>query len=997
MLAISSGWCQQSLQELKVLQRRQGRRHFLVQSGEQRRDSPPLASTSVAWRRTYRPLLRLSFSDLFPIMFRPQSHPFKGASFDAILSNLKHLAYSNYRTLESQARELQPMRWRDRLTTAQLRLFTFVSDPGEWEESGAAADLRAAVQQVPLLSLALLKNEDGELDFVCCASSNGRVVAFSCEALAKKVAWFKKWEVLPSELRGWLSDDATFVALSGEQQLLDGAAAEEGVTVNNVVDTEAVFALYQFTGVIHPVFKADKGDLEWQMTYATRYHHRPCPKRKFMQLVGEDKYGSKAWPGWRDPQWKPRSVDEPDAHEKFVLFYEAAGPQLFINRLLRHGLINGGMKAVDPSSSLRGLYMSFLQGGRPTNKRPQDPLGLRTDWPSPRHYNGNPALQVYAPAPPSPDSSEHRPRSPAPEGGKGKGRKTPEKRKAALPDRPPASEASPPKRASPERSPAPQPLQPPPSAAPEKKIPPPKTTPPSQKKRSPPAAPPRSAAKPAPASDETPNARPAAGKPKRKVLLVDAQQEENEEEEELIILDEDLQRSVEADLEDAHGSSCESAAAGQGEEMGRLPQETPPKLKEQREEQNRKLQQRLQHMAAGGLAANIKLQQREREEQQQQDPIPGPSGLQQQRQGPLPPPAYPPPHRRTILPRSQDRPPPPPVDRRVELVQETKEETVLQPQQCGAEARMQQQGRLGPPPSPTRYKSFDVRSRLHPELADPVDHSEGDNRPNIAICKRDYCLQFEDKTAKDAGPPPQGLLYAPLECARVEQFPTIDRHNLQQEHLTPQQREYNAFVPDPVMESRCTFCGSFHCSRYVAGSQQINCKKFREQSTFAASRRLCEYRRCYSPHDHQTSTCPYLHHRCTVCGCRGHDTLDKCEVRCEAVMERLRCDFEEVANLGIYTRKRFEKLEWGFYPVPPTRPPWPVVTYRHLTDLPVLDAMATLQSLLLLPENIVLQVGATGALPAAFHVPSAVGPPAPPGASFSGQDAANRGLPGRRG
>ncbi len=75
-------------------------------------------------------------------------------------------------------------------------------------------------------------------------------------------------------------------------------------------------------------------------------------------------------------------------------------------------------------------------------------------------------------------------------------------------------------------------------------------------------------------------------------------------------------------------------------------------------------------------------------------------------------------------------------------------------------------------------------------------------------------------------------------------------------------------------------------------------------------------------------------------------------------MERLRADFEEHANLGVYTKERFGHLEWGFYPVPSTRPPWPVVTYRRLTDLPVLDALATLQGLLLLPENMVLRTNA---------------------------------------
>ncbi len=71
-------------------------------------------------------------------------------------------------------------------------------------------------------------------------------------------------------------------------------------------------------------------------------------------------------------------------------------------------------------------------------------------------------------------------------------------------------------------------------------------------------------------------------------------------------------------------------------------------------------------------------------------------------------------------------------------------------------------------------------------------------------------------------------------------------------------------------------------------------------------------------------------------------------------MSRLRSDFEEKADVGIYTRLRHSTLAWGFYPYNASMPrDKDIVPYGELTVRSVKDANDLLQSLLLqrLKEN----------------------------------------------
>ncbi len=171
--------------------------------------------------------------------------------------------------------------------------------------------------------------------------------------------------------------------------------------------------------------------------------------------------------------------------------------------------------------------------------------------------------------------------------------------------------------------------------------------------------------------------------------------------------------------------------------------------------------------------------------------------------------------------------------------------------------------------------------------------------------------------------------------------------------LTPREIAENPFVDKPRFHRQCEFCSSQHCSKYAKGSNSFEiCLKFKEHNNAAPSRDECLYLRCHDRKSHHVPICPALHSRCSVCGLRGHGPQDLCDVRNPAIMERLRADFEQWARLGTYTKDRKTQVAWGFYKftkkaVSGSRPP---ADYVDLTDMDVLDALATVDALNLAAE-----------------------------------------------
>ncbi len=144
------------------------------------------------------------------------------------------------------------------------------------------------------------------------------------------------------------------------------------------------------------------------------------------------------------------------------------------------------------------------------------------------------------------------------------------------------------------------------------------------------------------------------------------------------------------------------------------------------------------------------------------------------------------------------------------------------------------------------------------------------------------------------------------------------------------------------------------------------------------TRTICNYRRCHNPTDHHTQVCPALHQRCPRCYCRGHGPGDGCEATNGELMDRLRADFEEVADEGAYTRDRRQQLSWGWYPYPRGAPiDFAPTSYDDLTEMDVLSALTYLSNLLKQRENVGHFPGGDAAPPSSGP-PGGGGPPPPP-------------------
>ncbi len=256
--------------------------------------------------------------------------------------------------------------------------------------------------------------------------------------------------------------------------------------------------------------------------------------------------------------------------------------------------------------------------------------------------------------------------------------------------------------------------------------------------------------------------------------------------------------------------------------------------------------------------------------------------------------------------------------------------------------------------------SQDLRARLDVRKGLAALAGEASETQQAADIPLDYNLGFAMRTLRAARRGDAAASGGQFACPGEEGdeeagFPTLEKDppNL---YLTAAERAFNPFASQPVFHGRCQFCSGNHCSRSNHAGTGPNCRKLRQHLKFTPTRRICIYRRCKTPTEHHTPVCGELHRLCKLCGCRGHGEEDGCDMNSAVIMSRLRLDFEESAGLGIYTRLRFGRLEWGFYPVPPTVPPQPVVSYVRLTNLPVLEACLLVAQLTALPQNRVAAV-----------------------------------------
>ncbi len=331
-------------------------------------------------------------------MFRPEPFPMKGANFERVVKALEGHARSTYNVLRHFNTLSLPRRWEDRLAQRQKAICYLITKPEEWCDSGAAGEFVSSVQAVPVLAVHLVRRLN-ILKFFSIATYSGRVAIFSIRALEKVCQWQETVELPPPEVRTWLLDPDVAVVTSGERRTF--LTKFRGIEVNNHVDTERIFRIYQEKGVIRPTVKVEKGDLSWQLAFAIGYHASPSHKNTWEQLVGEVKFKTKDrdWPEWRMPGWQPDSFWKLDEQESFFLYYNALGPLMFVNRLLRHGLTYGGLDAVATNVPLRECYLIFLQGAMEEPEMTQsNPLGLQSDCHlTNRRDTSSPAVRLYNP------------------------------------------------------------------------------------------------------------------------------------------------------------------------------------------------------------------------------------------------------------------------------------------------------------------------------------------------------------------------------------------------------------------------------------------------------------------------------------------------------------------------------------------------------------------------------------------------------------------------
>ncbi len=170
--------------------------------------------------------------------------------------------------------------------------------------------------------------------------------------------------------------------------------------------------------------------------------------------------------------------------------------------------------------------------------------------------------------------------------------------------------------------------------------------------------------------------------------------------------------------------------------------------------------------------------------------------------------------------------------------------------------------------------------------------------------------------------------------------PKVDERLLYHHFLSKEEQYEEAYAQYPRLHRRCDYCGGKRCSRFIRGTTLPSCNNYKSHTEEAPDRRMCDYRRCDTPHTHQTPVCPIMHMRCQECGCRGHAV--GCDRSNSAIMSALRADFEEFAPVGLMTRDRKKDPAWGWYPYPRTakrRPDRPAFVYRDLKDMEVLEAL----------------------------------------------------------
>ncbi len=890
------------------------------------------------------------------------------ACFDSVRAAISALSFRTY--------------WHDQLHRSQLADFIVAANVTMWE-ARQAEGMDQAVSKLPVLCLSVVRNAEGIADRVSIGATGGLGATFSLTDGGG-------YPLLPNRVKDWLTSPGVVVLGSGLSEFVDQGGI--GVEVRNFIDTEDIFAYYRQSGLI-PCARTDGPapvDLAAQLSFSASYHHRPGTKQDLCDLIGSCNFRG-LLPANRAPGYKVPPGLSISAGDAFFLYYETFGPLYFALRMIEHGLLYHTVEGVQGHLPFGPTVRNFL-----TNKSVAQ-FGRMRRAPSVELFPQSPKkIEVISVAsnsdvemPQLPDPSQDpgegtsamaESGTTAEQGAEDKDSVDPNNNtepaedddEIVLQDRDlQADLESLPEGASPGKSPVKAYFT---AAYQERK----ERDARSREGRRTPERPPASGLLPPPPHD--------AGSPKKRRRLNDGKDDGRD------------RRRSSSYKKDSDTSKHKGRKSGDKRDedddrgAGRI----------KREEEAPHRPPARAH-SEGDLRRHLQTHAHRHGHRSPRRPSLGSSAAL----GRAPSPRHRSPRGRTS-PRSAPRsssPRPGYPGRR-----ETDKGSGPQRRPAQAPARRHS----GPPPPPGAYygnhkpkplplhqgpkqrggffQEADLRSKLghnlpfsYRQVAAEATHRAQQGVRSSSFAAPDGNVSLARRVRADAVKKGfvadhRNLPVAESDAAvRNRQRRPMDEQRLEQIHFDYLGRYNNRFATKPQFESRCNFCGSRHCSRYTAGSIAPNCVRYREQLALTPTRRICNYRRCPQANDHHTQVCPALHQRCPRCQCRGHGPADGCDRENAEIMDRLRADFEDAADEGIYTRERRTLLCWGWYPYARGSPlEFAPTSYDDLTEMDVASALAYLYGLL-------QQEGNMGHFPPADDTVSSSGrrqddddPPPPP-------------------
>ncbi len=824
-------------------------------------------------------------------MFSNRRFRLRGEHFEECVRRMSNTAYQNYSTLKMQADIMTPRRWEDRLTKEQDSRFHFITQDEQWYS--VSAIINDNLFRAPALSLALVwrDNDRGkDLQFVLVGTMEGYVACFALEGLATFKGAVQKAELLPDQVREYLRDPAITKITSGLFPYFTDAP--EGFEVKGQVEMDHIYAQYQNNGVIDPAIRGE-GDIKWQLAFAVEYHHRATSRKAFETLIGRNGYSK--WPNYRQKINLDSLFLCNLPLERWYLYYEGVAPHLFLNRLLRHGIVFGGVPQIRAEIPLYRLFQVFLAGGGTC-----DPLPLYLGPPPTHTALGREHISVV----------------------------NAKKRTASLPDNfGTAVDSS----HSPRRTPRPlftlheggeQPQ--------------------TQDE-------PYSPSRPYYEGKKVKKSEAAED-----VVMLD----DPELEKEFPNPSEGSEEAATTAVESAAPTTTATttAATAPSTSTGGA---TPGPSNNSGESRSGTEPERAAGAASGapvdpvpdprpGPSARAEATAGERAGQ------PGPSGANSASTTSVSTDSLPDLRQRlTEIRTSGDT-----VHRVGREGEGGAEVEPRQDGGAGAvevkrelhsrgssAAREEATNEVEPQRTVQDHRvRLQLRALAHSAAEDPGV------RGRLAAFPSDANVRLARRVNLQArlGPPAEvrpAVVVGPR--LRDRRDPMLDHY-----YMTTRERYDAAYETTPLFDRRCEYCGGQRCSKFAKGTNIPYCDLYRDQRTRTPTRRVCDYRRCDNDTEHQVQVCPMLHARCPICLCRGH--LSGCDLSNEGVMTGFRDDFEEFALVGVWTRKQTRDLAWSWFPYPkgaPRQPGHPPVPYAVLKEMDTFEAMDYLTGILSLPQN----------------------------------------------